>query len=112
MLDFKAQDIPSCSVLECLNLLQVHPEILLLDVRRTDEYIQFSILESTHLELAEILDGQWQSLLPYKDKGLILYCRSGVRSLKAAQYLANQGFTKLWNMTGGILAYQQLQLNS
>ena len=80
----------------------------LLDVRRFDEHTEAAIPGSIHLELADILDGKWNSLITYKESGLILYCRSGVRSLKAAQYLLGQGFEKLWNMEGGILAYQAI----
>ena len=93
------------SVGDCLALLNEKPEILLLDVRRFDEHAEAAVPGSTHLELADILDGKWKSLVAYRETGLILYCRSGVRSLKAAQYLLGQGFEKLWNMEGGILAY-------
>ncbi len=101
--------IVSLSVQECLELLEQYPEIILLDVRRSDEYTESSIPGSMHLELAEILDGKWVSLLPYQETGLILQCKSGGRSMKAAQFLAGQGFKKLWNMAGGITAYQELK---
>ena len=98
--------IPSLPVGDCLALMRENPEILLLDVRRFDEHSEAAIPGSTHLELADILDGKWSSLVRYKEKGLILYCRSGVRSLQAARFLRDQGFERLWNMEGGILAYQ------
>ena len=104
----KRSEIPSLSAQECLDLLKANPDVQLLDVRLPREYSEASIPGSIHLELAEILAGKWVCLLPYKDQGLILQCRSGERSMKAAQYLSKQGFTKLWNMAGGILAYQKL----
>ena len=88
MLNFAG--IPSLPVSDCLALMCENPEILLLDVRRFDEHSEAAIPGSTHLE----------------EKGLILYCRSGVRSLQAARFLRDQGFERLWNMEGGILAYQ------
>ncbi|HVL80738.1 MAG TPA: molybdopterin-synthase adenylyltransferase MoeB [Actinomycetota bacterium] len=38
---------------------------------------------------------------------LIVYCRSGVRSAQATQFLHSIGFTKARNLTGGINAYAQ-----
>lgn len=103
---FRKTEIASLPVGDCLALLKKNPEILLLDVRRFDEHAEAAIPGSRHLELPDILDGKWADLVPYKQKGVLLYCRSGVRSLKAAQYLLGLGFEKLWNMEGGILAYQ------
>ncbi|WGK68969.1 rhodanese-like domain-containing protein [Candidatus Haliotispira prima] len=108
----KKTDIPSLNAQECLDMIGPGSEVLLLDVRRAEEYAEASIPGSMHLELAEILNGKWADLLPYKDKGIILQCHSGVRSLEAARYLAAQDFRKLWNMEGGILAYQELCDNS
>ncbi len=102
-------EILSLSVRQCLELLNDDSDIQLIDVRREDEYNKVSIPNSMHLELAKILAGQWKSLIPCKERGLILYCHSGIRSMKAGQYLLSQGFTKLWNMEGGIEAYLHLQ---
>jgi len=38
-----------------------------------------------------------------KSKTYIIYCRSGARSSAAADYMASQGFTKLYNLSGGIM---------
>ncbi|MDX2191584.1 MAG: rhodanese-like domain-containing protein [Bacteroidota bacterium] len=41
-----------------------------------------------------------------KDKKVVIHCRSGKRSANAIQYLEqNFGFTNLYNLTGGILAW-------
>lgn len=40
-----------------------------------------------------------------KDATYIVYCRSGVRSTSAINYMADQGFTKLYELKGGILNY-------
>lgn len=41
---------------------------------------------------------------------LLLICRSGARSLKAAQLLAGLGFTALYNLEGGMLAVHEAGL--
>jgi adenylyltransferase/sulfurtransferase len=41
-----------------------------------------------------------------KDKMVVVHCRSGKRSANVIQYLeSNFGFTNLYNLTGGILAW-------
>jgi rhodanese-related sulfurtransferase len=40
-----------------------------------------------------------------KDAEIVVHCRSGARSQKAAVALKNAGFTNVHNLTGGILAW-------
>lgn len=37
-----------------------------------------------------------------KSKAYIVYCKSGKRSSKAAKYMVNKGFKKVYNLKGGI----------
>lgn len=39
-----------------------------------------------------------------REQPLLLICRSGGRSARAAQTLAQRGFTRLYNLAGGMLA--------
>jgi len=39
---------------------------------------------------------------------LLVLCRSGGRSLRVAQFLEQQGFARVSNLTGGILAWGEL----
>lgn len=39
-----------------------------------------------------------------KDKDLLIYCRSGKRSMAASKFLVENGFTRVFNVDGGILA--------
>lgn len=63
-----------------------------------------------HLPGAELVP---LSTLPEKaaawprDVPLLLICRSGARSLKAARLLAELGFTSLYNLEGGMLAVNE-----
>jgi adenylyltransferase/sulfurtransferase len=38
---------------------------------------------------------------------MVVHCKSGMRSAKAIAFLRQQGFTKLKNLTGGILAWAE-----
>lgn len=39
-----------------------------------------------------------------KDKDLLVYCRSGKRSMAASKFLVENGYTRVFNIEGGILA--------
>ena len=39
-----------------------------------------------------------------KDKDLLIYCRSGKRSMAASKFLVENGYTRVFNVEGGILA--------
>lgn len=41
-----------------------------------------------------------------KSKPTFVYCRSGGRSAESCSYMANQGFTKLYELDGGISSWQ------
>ena len=40
-----------------------------------------------------------------KDQDLLIYCRSGRRSGAATKFLMDQGYTRVYNIVGGYLAY-------
>ncbi len=40
-----------------------------------------------------------------KTKAYVVYCRSGARSAGAANYMVNNGFTKVYNLEGGIMGW-------
>ena len=42
-----------------------------------------------------------------KDKDLLIYCRSGKRSMAASRFLVENGYTRVFNIEGGILALPQ-----
>ncbi|MDY6687796.1 rhodanese-like domain-containing protein [Clostridioides difficile] len=41
----------------------------------------------------------------YKDKKVVVYCRSGHRSVTACNLLAEEGFEHLYNLNSGIIDY-------
>ena len=46
----------------------------------------------------------------YKTKPIIMVCRSGSRSAGACGILSKQGFTEVYNLAGGMIAWQQSNL--
>ena len=74
----------------------------LLDVRNQDEFDEQHI-NGSHLIPLPVLPQRLAELDPTRD--MVVHCRSGMRSAKAIAFLREQGFTRLRNLTGGIVAY-------
>jgi rhodanese-related sulfurtransferase len=70
-----------------------------LDVREPEEWSQAHISGATLIPLGEL--EQRLSELP-KNQEIVVYCRSGNRSLTGAQILRSNGFTQTSSMMGGI----------
>ena len=79
-------------------------DFLLIDVREPNEYAESHIPSSIPIPLGEI-PARMNELDP--DAEIILQCRSGGRSGQATQFLMQNGFTNVSNLTGGILAWHE-----
>jgi rhodanese-related sulfurtransferase len=90
-------------------LLMNRSNAVVVDVREATEYAQGHIADAKHIPLAQ-LGERLKELTKYKEKPVLLHCQGGVRSAKACDLLAKQGFTKLYNLQGGINAWQQAKL--
>ncbi|WP_439559329.1 rhodanese-like domain-containing protein [Dyadobacter sp.] len=77
------------------------------DVREEHEYEEDN-LGAILIPLGELPD-HLDELEPLKNEEIIIHCRSGARSGKAAKFLESQGYTNVRNVTGGILAYRELE---
>ncbi len=75
-------------------------DIILLDVRGEDEF-QITKIEKSILIPIQELPKRFQEL-PKKE--IITYCRTGVRSLQAANFLTQQGY-KAKSVHGGLHAW-------
>ena len=102
--DNQVQDgIPQISVETLKAKRDAGEDFLLLDVREPHEY-QIAEINGKLIPLGSI--GQRLSeLADYKDKEILVHCRSGARSQKAALELKAAGFTNVSNVAGGILAW-------
>ena len=79
----------------------------LVDVRQPKEYEQAHLPGAILLPLAELPNRQGEL---NQDKPTIVYCRNGVRSKAACQLLNQGGVKHVFNMTGGILSWQGVQV--
>jgi thioredoxin len=74
---------------------------LILDVRTPSEFYAERIPNSMLIPVQQLAD-RIGELGAYKDKPILVYCRSGNRSIPASQILIRNGFKKVYNMQHGI----------
>lgn len=84
-------------------------DALMIDVRTEGEYKSGFIGDAMNLPTASF-KSKIASLEKYKDKEIVVYCQSGMRSGGAASNLVKEGFTKVYNLRGGILAWRSAGL--
>ncbi len=77
--------------------------ILLLDVREPWEWRIAHIVGSKPIPMNEIPARAFEELDP--EARLVAVCHAGVRSMKVAAWLRNQGFEKAQSLRGGIDAW-------
>jgi rhodanese-related sulfurtransferase len=78
---------------------------LLLDVREPAEYAELHAPDAKLIPLGD-LPVRLNELASYKDKPIVVMCRSGHRSSKAVAILQEAGFTQVSNVKGGITAWE------
>ncbi|NTV97018.1 MAG: rhodanese-like domain-containing protein [Thiobacillus sp.] len=86
-----------------------HEDALVLDVREQSEYQDGHIGRSKHIPLGQ-LKSQLGNLDKYKDKPVVVVCRTGSRSGHACGILRKAGFENVSNLSGGIMAWEQAGL--
>lgn len=82
-------------------------ELYILDVREPAEYAEVN-MSAKLIPLGQVMNAQIEDIEDWKDKEVIVHCRSGKRSLTACMMLEQLGFTNTKNLEGGILAWEEL----
>ena len=93
--------IPQMRVEELKQRLDAGDNIFILDVREPYE-VQIASIGGTLIPMKEVP----QRLNEIdRDREIVVYCRSGARSQRVAEFLAQSGYANVKNLAGGILAW-------
>lgn len=79
---------------------------LLVDVREVDEVAQLAYDVPNIMNIPLTVFEENFTKIP-KDKDVVLVCKSGARSLRAAGFLVNHGYDKVVNMKHGMIRWVQ-----
>ncbi len=91
---------------------EVHRQInnvICIDVRQPEEFRgELGHIPGSKLIVLDTLDSKLDQIP--KNQTVVLICRSGSRSARAAAFLMNEGWKQVFNMKGGMLLWNELHL--
>lgn len=87
---------------EAAALIQSDPSVIILDVRRQDEYDKKHIPNAVLLPIEDINVGsdKIELTLPDKDRTILVYCQTGRRAELASSKLAKRGYKHVYDIGG------------
>ena len=85
-------------------LIKEEVNLVILDVRTKEEYESGHLPNAILIPVSELQDRVAEL---DKDKKILVYCKTGVRSTEASQILVSHGFSSVCNLVGGIDAWIQ-----
>ncbi len=99
-------DLDPQSAYEMIQENKGNPYFVLLDVRTPGEFSE------SHIDGAVLLNFQSPDFKTKvqeldKNKTYLVYCRSGMRSSSCADTMKAMGFTKVYNILGGIMEWER-----
>jgi len=89
--------------------LQNDSDALFLDIRDNQQFKNGHLIDAKNIPLKS-LQGKVSELSKHKQKPIIVYCETGVRSGKACNILGKAEFTDLYTLNGGIAAWEKASL--
>lgn len=82
---------------------------LVLDVREGNEFASGHLPRARHIPLKE-LSKRVDEIGKYKDKPVIVTCGKGYGASSASRFLRKAGFTAVYQLKGGLAAWEQASL--
>ena len=89
--------------------LMNNEDVVVLDVREAAEAIGGKIAKAIQIPVSAVTKRVGE-LEKYKDKTLLVYCKSGARAGIACKELGKHGFEKVYSLNGGLAAWQEAHL--
>jgi len=95
---------------DCYQRCQVEVASYLVDVRTLEEYQELRAKGVIHIPLDQVSGSKLNEAGIKLTDEVYVICRSGARSLKACEILAEDGFRNLFNVAGGTIAWLEAGL--
>ena len=94
--------INEIEVIELAQLKETNEQVRVIDIRQPAE-LSSGIIPGAEALPMHIIPLRMEELK--KDEKLIMVCRSGARSAQACMFLQQQGYDKVFNLRGGMMAW-------
>lgn len=104
----RLRGVKQAGIAEALQLIN-HKNALVLDIREENEFNAGHILNSRLIPLGKLSE-RIGELERYRERPIVVVCRSGQRTTAACALLGKQGFGQVYNLAGGVLAWQKAGL--
>jgi len=99
------KEIKPAEVVQLLN----HKDAIVVDVREDTDYSAGHILNAINIPLG-VLEQRVNELEKFHSKPVIISCRTGQQSARAGMIMQRQGFTDVYKLAGGMMAWQSASM--
>jgi len=86
--------------------IETYPNAVILDVRTDAEWQEGRLPGAQQLDISKVDAFKNAVAEMDRDQHYFIYCRSGMRSANACQYMEQLGFLNTYNLEGGITAWR------
>ena len=100
--------VKEVETLEATQLIN-HRDAVILDVREDKEFVTGHLPNAKHIPLGQLV-ARLKDVEKFKNKPIVVNCRSGARSATACGILRKNGFEEVYNLKGGINAWLQANM--
>ncbi len=97
--------VPTVQVIDLKTAIDTKKKCVILDVRTHEEFTRGHVENSINLPVDEIAE-KIVSVVPDKSTLIYVYCMSGSRSVVAAEHMKSIGYTNVFDVAHGILAWR------
>lgn len=108
MIGRRISGVKEVETLEAIQLIN-HRDAVILDVREDKEFVTGHLPNAKHIPLGQLV-ARLKDVEKFKKKPIVVNCRSGARSATACGILRKNGFEEVYNLKGGINAWQQANM--
>ncbi len=99
----------SMKPLDLMAYLESDERPVVLDVRSPEEYAEGHVPGAVNVPYDQI-SARLDSLQAYRDRGFVVYCRTGRRAGIAETVLIEAGFERVWDLEGHMVAWREQDL--